>query len=75
MSTLPKHIQQVFVETFTQIPQRVLWKYDGDIKNLPDNIMTRNWFPQRDILRELPEYLLQYIFFLNYAHSNCSKIL
>lgn len=52
MSTLPKHIQRAFVEAFSEVPQRVLWKYDGEIEDMPDNIMTKNWFPQRDILRE-----------------------
>lgn len=52
MSTLPKHVQRTFINSLAQVPQRVLWKYDGEIKDLPDNIMTRKWFPQRDILRE-----------------------
>jgi len=56
MSTLPKHIQRTFIEAFAQVPQRVLWKYDGEISGLPKNIMTRKWFPQRDILRKLPKY-------------------
>lgn len=56
MSTLPKHIKQTFIESFAQVPQRVLWKYDGEINGLPENIMTRKWFPQRDILRKLPKY-------------------
>ncbi|XP_025195734.1 UDP-glucuronosyltransferase 2C1-like [Melanaphis sacchari] len=50
MSTLPKHIKQTFIEAFAQVPQRVLWKYDGEINGLPKNIMTRKWFLQRDIL-------------------------
>eukprot|EP00102_Acyrthosiphon_pisum_P004592 XP_001948351.3 PREDICTED: UDP-glucuronosyltransferase 2A3-like isoform X2 [Acyrthosiphon pisum] len=50
MSTLPRHIQQTFIEAFSQVPQRVMWKYDGEISGLPENIMTRKWFPQRDIL-------------------------
>ncbi|XP_060837325.1 UDP-glucosyltransferase 2-like isoform X3 [Rhopalosiphum padi] len=50
MSALPKHIKQTFIEAFAQVPQRVLWKYDGEINGLPENIMTKKWFPQRDIL-------------------------
>jgi len=56
MSTLPKHIQRTFIEAFSQVPQRVMWKYDGEISGLPENIMTRKWFPQRDILRKLLKY-------------------
>lgn len=57
MSSLPTTIQQVFIGAFAQIPQRVLWKYDGEIKGLPDNIMTKDWFPQRDILRKSSHFL------------------
>jgi len=56
MSTLPKHIKQTFIDAFAQVPQRILWKYDGEINGLPENIMTRKWFPQRDILRKFPKY-------------------
>lgn len=52
MSSLPERVKQTFIEVFAQIPQRVMWKYDGEIEGLPDNIMTSKWFPQRDILRE-----------------------
>lgn len=50
MTTLPEHIKKTFIEVFRQIPQNVLWKYEGEIKNKPANVMTRKWFPQRDIL-------------------------
>ncbi|XP_022168401.1 UDP-glucuronosyltransferase 2C1-like isoform X1 [Myzus persicae] len=50
MSTLPKHIQRTFIDTFAQVPQRILWKYECEINDLPKNIMTRKWFPQREIL-------------------------
>lgn len=58
MSSLPKHIQKAFIEAFAQIPQRVLWKYDGEIEDLPDNIMIKKWFPQRDILRKSSIFFL-----------------
>lgn len=64
MSTLPKNILQTFIESFTQVPQRVLWKYDGEINDLPDNIMIRKWFPQRDILCKSPIY-----FIFNYEYD------
>ncbi|KAE9543336.1 hypothetical protein AGLY_003247 [Aphis glycines] len=50
MSTLPDHIQNAFKEAFGQIPQRILWKYEGEMKDKPINVMTSKWFPQRDIL-------------------------
>ncbi|CAH1709462.1 unnamed protein product [Aphis gossypii] len=50
MSSLPENVVSVFRECFSQIPQKVLWKYEGDMKDKPKNVMTRKWFPQRDIL-------------------------
>lgn len=52
MSTLPEHIQNTFKNVFRRIPQRVLWKFEGEMKDKPDNVMTGNWFPQRDVLGE-----------------------
>ncbi|XP_060869254.1 UDP-glucosyltransferase 2-like [Metopolophium dirhodum] len=50
VSSLPEHIEQSFKEALANVPQRVLWKYEGEMKDKPKNVMTRKWFPQRDIL-------------------------
>jgi len=63
MSTLPEHIQNAFKNVFRQIPQRILWKFEGEMKDKPNNVLTGNWFPQRDVLCKLYTvliYLLQY---------------
>lgn len=39
-----------FLNAFASIPQRVIWKYEKPIENLPENVMISNWVPQRDIL-------------------------
>lgn len=62
MSTLPPNIQKAFIEALAKLPQRVLLKYESKIKDKPDNIMTKKWFPQRDILSK--------IFSKNTIHSN-----
>ncbi|CAI6350000.1 unnamed protein product [Macrosiphum euphorbiae] len=50
MSSLPENVQSAFREVLARLPQKVLWKYDGEMKDKPKNVMTRKWFPQRDIL-------------------------
>jgi len=50
MSSIPKHIQKAFRDALARVPQRVLWKYEGEMEDKPKNVMTREWFPQRDIL-------------------------
>lgn len=56
MSTLPDHIQNTFKEVLGQLPQRVLWKYEGVMKDKPNNVMTSKWFPQRDVLCKMLKY-------------------
>ena len=50
MSSLPLHQRRAFLDVFASIPQRVIWKYEEPIKDLPENIMISKWLPQRDIL-------------------------
>lgn len=53
MSTLPTNIMNAFKEALAQVPQRVLWKYEGEMEDPPKNVMIRKWFPQRDILSKI----------------------
>jgi len=50
VSTLPEHIEKALKEALADVPQRVLWKYEGEMKDKPKNVMTKKWFPQREIL-------------------------
>lgn len=47
----------MMVEAFEEIPQRVIWRYDGEMDKLPSSIMSRKWLPQREILCESNETL------------------
>lgn len=49
-STLPKHVLQTFKDAFAKLPIRVLWKYEEEMPDKPDNVYISNWMPQRDIL-------------------------
>ncbi|XP_022164264.1 UDP-glucuronosyltransferase 2B37-like isoform X2 [Myzus persicae] len=50
MSSFPENTKKAFMDALAQIPQRVLWKYEDDIENLPKNVMIKKWLPQREIL-------------------------
>lgn len=50
MSSMPEQIKKALLETFAQIPQRILWKYENELEDIPKNMMIRKWLPQRDIL-------------------------
>ncbi|XP_026808298.1 UDP-glucuronosyltransferase 1-7-like isoform X1 [Rhopalosiphum maidis] len=53
MKDLPISIQFGLKEGFGELPQKVLWKLESDwpIIDLPENVMSRKWFPQYDIIR------------------------
>lgn len=51
MDSFPAKMQNALREAFAELPQRILWKYDGNMmENQPNNVMIKKWFPQRDIL-------------------------
>ncbi|XP_069675801.1 UDP-glycosyltransferase UGT5-like [Periplaneta americana] len=41
---------RAFIDAFSQLPQRVLWKI-GNISGLPGNIKNGTWFPQLEVLK------------------------
>lgn len=50
-SKLPKEKLAAFFDTFKNLKQRVLWKFeDESLPGIPSNVMVRKWLPQNDIL-------------------------
>jgi glucuronosyltransferase len=47
--TFPEEKLRAFLDAFSELPQRILWKTDN-IPGLPKNVMTSKWLPQFDIL-------------------------
>lgn len=71
--------QLAFKQAFAEIPQRVIWKYEEKMDNVPSNVMLSQWIPQRDILGRLYFILIlaavcyRYCNLLSYfylAHAN-----
>ncbi|KAG0730426.1 UDP-glucuronosyltransferase 2B28 [Chionoecetes opilio] len=48
--TMPPEYRQAFLEAFRRLPQRVLWKYEGELEGVSDNVRISSWFPQQDVL-------------------------
>ncbi|KXJ82205.1 hypothetical protein RP20_CCG015147 [Aedes albopictus] len=47
----PTHKRDAFLKVFSQLKQRVLWKYeDASIADIPSNVLIQSWMPQNDIL-------------------------
>ncbi|XP_062922123.1 UDP-glucuronosyltransferase 2C1-like [Mobula hypostoma] len=49
--SLPKQIAMEIAEAFAQVPQKVIWRYDGEIPpNIGNNTLLTKWIPQNDLL-------------------------
>ncbi|PNF35871.1 hypothetical protein B7P43_G09429 [Cryptotermes secundus] len=49
--TLPDDKREAFVQAFSELPQRVLWKWESDaMPGQPNNVKIAKWLPQFDIL-------------------------
>lgn len=46
---------KIIVAAFSQLPYRVLWKFDTELGGieLPANVRIEKWLPQQDVLGEL----------------------
>ena len=60
MKSLPPKSFEMFLNVFSKIPQRVVWKWeDQPLENLPPNILMVDWLPQIDLLGILVLILLK----------------
>ncbi|XP_041030905.1 UDP-glucuronosyltransferase 2A2-like isoform X1 [Carcharodon carcharias] len=51
VSSLPMHISMKIAEAFAQVPQKVIWRYEGKIpSNIENNTLLTKWIPQNDLL-------------------------
>nr|XP_053656458.1 UDP-glycosyltransferase UGT5-like [Cherax quadricarinatus] len=49
-SSMPVQYRDLFIQAFRRLPQRVIWKYEEELEDVPDNVMINKWLPQQDIL-------------------------
>jgi hypothetical protein len=48
---MPEEKRRVFIEAFSELPQKILWKWESDIlPGQPANVKIGTWLPQQDIL-------------------------
>lgn len=51
---LPDEQFQKFMTTFSQLPYKVLWKFENEqLPDKPNNVEIRKWLPQQDVLRKI----------------------
>lgn len=50
-SSMPPEHRQIFLNVFSRIRQRVIWKWEKTgIDDVPDNVLLLDWLPQQDLL-------------------------
>jgi len=57
-SSLGPELVNIIVQTVSNLPYTVLWKWETDEipKFQGSNVITRKWFQQQDILSKLPVF-------------------
>lgn len=49
-SKFPKEKIDAFLNAFSKLKQRVIWKFEDESYEVPTNVLVRKWLPQSDIL-------------------------
>lgn len=49
-SDLSEEKLSIFLKKFKSIKQKIIWKFEDDLPNKPDNVLIGKWLPQNDIL-------------------------
>ncbi|XP_063822363.1 UDP-glucosyltransferase 2-like [Ostrinia nubilalis] len=49
-STLPASCARAILKVFARLPQRVLWKWEAEGMELPENVRLMKWLPQYELL-------------------------
>lgn len=50
VSALPPHLIRMFLNVFSTLPQKVIFKYEEHLFDVPANVYIRKWLPQADII-------------------------
>ncbi|XP_044268837.1 UDP-glycosyltransferase UGT5-like [Tribolium madens] len=47
---LKPEVRDGILKAFSKIKEKVLWKFENDLPNLPSNVKIMKWIPQQDVL-------------------------
>lgn len=50
ISTFPPKVIESLLSAFSELPYKVLFKYEEDLPKAPANVHVRKWLQQRDIV-------------------------
>lgn len=65
--SLPENIRTAFEKAFRRLPQRIIWKWENENRNINSRkILYMKWLPQRDVLGEF-KFFINLSFFTLYC--------
>ncbi|KAJ8910830.1 hypothetical protein NQ315_015565 [Exocentrus adspersus] len=50
-SLISDELRNVILNTFANLPYKILWKFEQDLPGTPDNVKIMKWVPQQDLLQ------------------------
>lgn len=62
-------LRNVFIETFRCLRQKVIWKFEENLKNISENVLISDWIPQRDILGVFKKSVTKHLFSMNWKST------
>ena len=65
-SNMPPEKRNMFIEAFSELPQKVLWKWESDtLPGKPPNVRVQKWLPQQDVLGNISNKFVRAFFELS----------
>jgi glucuronosyltransferase len=53
---MPEEKRRVFIEAFSELPQKILWKWESArVPGQPEIVKIGDWLPQQDILGNMAD--------------------
>lgn len=49
-TAMPRYMRDSILRVFSKLRQKVLWKWEGAMENVPGNVKLSKWIPQQDVL-------------------------
>lgn len=49
-ANFPESKKEAVLEVFSRLKQKVLWKFEGDLPEKPNNVKILSWLPQQDVM-------------------------
>jgi hypothetical protein len=72
---MPEEERRVFIEAFSELPQKILWKWESArLPGQPANVKIGTWLPQQDILGNMTLCMIDYIHYYEASTITMTRV-